>query len=114
MNRTTNCLRTGLLATVLLAGAVLPALADSAVLGVGCRPENRVLSDKLKERYNVDGGALVDNVLPNSPADQADIRVGDIIVSFEGRRIADWDALAQAIMATHPGAEVVVAFVRAE
>lgn len=52
MYRTTNCLRTGLLATVLLAGAVLPALADSAVLGVGCRPENRVLSDASSHRKN--------------------------------------------------------------
>jgi serine protease Do len=51
-------------------------------------------------------GALVADVMPNSPADQAGIQPGDIIVEFNGQKIERMDDLPRLVANTPPGAEV--------
>jgi hypothetical protein len=102
------------LTALLVVGAIVPACADPGYLGIGARPENQTLSPTLKERYGVDFGALVDYVAPNSPAETADLRVGDLILAIERQPIADWQALSQAIQAAPPGAILTVGFLRAD
>jgi membrane-associated protease RseP (regulator of RpoE activity) len=53
------------------------------------------LSSELREHYGApkDSGLLVASVEENSPADKAGIKVGDIIVSIEGRDVASPIAL---------------------
>jgi hypothetical protein len=114
MNRKARWLQAGTLATLLVTGVLAPTFAASARLGISVRTEDRVLSAKIKERYHVDGGVLVEYVQPDSPADQADIRIGDLIIAFQGHRISDWDALMADLNSSSPGTEVVVGLVRGE
>jgi serine protease Do len=57
-------------------------------------------------------GALVANVQPNSPAQQAGIQKGDVIVEFNGRKVADMHELPRSVANTPPGSEVRVRLIR--
>jgi serine protease Do len=57
-------------------------------------------------------GALVSGVEPGSPAAQAGIRQGDVIVSVDGEKLADNNALRNRIAATKPGSKVAIEVVR--
>ncbi len=63
---------------------------------------------KLQERQ----GALVSAVMPHSPADQAGVRRGDIILRFNGERVEDSRDLAAMAAATPVGDEVKVLVLR--
>jgi putative serine protease PepD len=58
------------------------------------------------------GGALVRGVQPGSPAAQAGLRRGDVIVSLAGESIDGSDALVQAIGAREPGQTVPLVYLR--
>jgi S1-C subfamily serine protease len=51
-------------------------------------------------------GVAVVSVAPGGPADKAGIKVGDIIVAFDGKPTSSWDALGNAIRAHRPGDRV--------
>lgn len=57
-------------------------------------------------------GALVSDVIENSPASKADIRRGDIIVSFEGKRIKEMDQLPRIVAGTQVGKKAKVGLMR--
>jgi len=57
-------------------------------------------------------GALVSDVIDNSPASKADIRRGDVIVSFDGKPIKDMEVLPRTVAATEVGKKVAVGLVR--
>lgn len=59
----------------------------------------------------VDKGAAIVSVVPNGPADQAGIQVGDVIVSFDGKTIETSEQLGNAIRSHRPGDDVSVTFV---
>jgi S1-C subfamily serine protease len=52
------------------------------------------------------GGVAVVSVAPGGPADKAGIKVGDIIVAFDGKPTSSWEALGNAIRAHRPGDRV--------
>jgi serine protease Do len=60
----------------------------------------------------VDQGAAIVSVARGGPADRAGIRVGDIVVAFDGRPIAGAAELGEAIRAHRPGDRVEVVLVR--
>ena len=68
----------------------------------------RSLNDALKKNYGIDSGAYVNQVTPNSPAEKAGIKDEDIIIEFNGKKIATEDELVQAVEVTKPGTEVPV------
>ena len=51
-------------------------------------------------------GALVQDVVPNSPADRAGVGPGDLITRFAGRRISSTTALRQQVLRLAPGRTV--------
>ncbi len=51
-------------------------------------------------------GVIVRSVVPDSPAENADIRRGDIIMEIEGSEIRDTDALINAIGELYPDTEI--------
>ena len=57
-------------------------------------------------------GALVSNVTPNGPASRAGIHTGDIILSFDGRKIVDARMLSRIAAATQIGKTVNVDVLR--
>ena len=73
-------------------------------LGVSVRdPEPQILSAVGLEEQT---GALVANVSPGSPAEEAGIEAGDIILELEGEEIADSTALTRRVGAMPPGERV--------
>ncbi len=57
-------------------------------------------------------GALVSRVLPDGPADAAGLRVGDVIVEFDGQGIDEWNDLPRVVAGTPVGRKVAVIVVR--
>jgi serine protease Do len=57
-------------------------------------------------------GALVAKVLPDSPAKAAGIRVGDVIVSFDGKEIEESASLPPIVGSTKVGKEIPVGILR--
>jgi len=70
-------------------------------LGVLIQPVDR----ELAQSFGLDkpAGALVSQVLPGSPAEQAGIQVGDVIVRFNGRDIGPSGQLPQVVGVLSPG-----------
>ncbi len=66
------------------------------------------LSPELAKQFQVPNakGALVAQVISGSPADEAGIQVGDIIVSFNGKHIQDSTQLRNLVAATKPDEKV--------
>jgi S1-C subfamily serine protease len=61
----------------------------------------------------VDRGALVSDVAPLSPADEAGLRPGDIIVRMAGREVRSTEDVSRLVDEREPGDEVEVEVVRA-
>jgi membrane-associated protease RseP (regulator of RpoE activity) len=80
------------------------ATGGGASLGISVLP----LTEEARVTYNlpVRRGALVMNVKPGSPADQAGIPIGGAIVAIDGRRVDSDNELVAAIRGARPGQEV--------
>jgi putative serine protease PepD len=57
-------------------------------------------------------GARVSQVVPGKPAAKGGIQAGDVITSFDGKKITSVDELRAAVDAKHPGNTVSVTFTR--
>ena len=57
-------------------------------------------------------GALVGDVIPNSPASRAGIMRGDVIVKFNNQRVKTMEELPKIVAATRPGESVPVEVIR--
>jgi serine protease Do len=57
-------------------------------------------------------GALLSTVNPGGPADKGGLQRGDVIVEFNGRPVADNEALVSLVVSTKPGTTVPVAVYR--
>lgn len=79
-------------------------------LGVSLQEIDRDLAEALG--LDKPEGALVNEVFPDSPADQAGFEAGDVILQFNGRSIADVGSLPPMVGATPIGDSVPVQIVR--
>ncbi|HEX9638536.1 MAG TPA: DegQ family serine endoprotease [Acidobacteriota bacterium] len=57
-------------------------------------------------------GALVATVVEGSPADQAGVKVGDVIVELDGKAVRDSNSLANQTSLTRPGTAVTIKLIR--
>ncbi len=62
--------------------------------------------------YGVNSGVTVSNVVAGSPADQAGLKVGDTIISVDGKPVKNGDELVANIASRKPGAKVALSYVR--
>ena len=78
-----------------------PAVSTTLNLGITYLP----VTPRLAVYYNlgVNSGALVTEVVPNGPADQAGVQVGDVILSFNGARLEEESPLLGMMMACPAG-----------
>jgi serine protease DegQ len=72
------------------------------------------LTPELAESFRLGDtqGVLVTEVIRNSPADEADIRPGDILVSIDGTPIGDWNTMLETVANLPPGKVVTVVLMR--
>ena len=81
-----------------------------AFLGVGTTDLTPELKSQLD--VNVDDGAVVEDVTPGSPADDAGLQRGDVIVQIGDTQIKDGGDVATAVREHQPDEKVTVAYVR--
>src|SRR5204862_4181689 len=62
--------------------------------------------------YGVQSGITVSSVVSGSPADRAGLKVGDTIVSVDGKPIKNGDELVADIASRKPGQKITLGFVR--
>jgi serine protease Do len=79
-------------------------------LGVGIQ----AVTADLAESFHLDQskGALVTNVVPGSPADEAGIKRGDVIVEFQGKPVLDPRNLQHHVIRTKIASEVNMVVIR--
>jgi serine protease DegQ len=72
------------------------------------------LTPELAESFRLGDtqGVLITEVIRNSPAEQAGIRPGDILVSIDGTPITDWNAMLETVANLPPGKIVTVVMMR--
>lgn len=66
----------------------------------------------LADQFGVSHGALVTDVTPDSPADKAGFKSGDIITKVNGKEVLDPRRLQLAVISLAPGSKVNVEYVR--
>lgn len=79
-------------------------------LGILIQDVTRELAESFKMQKPI--GALVARVLPDSPASEVDIQVGDIIVEFNGREVSSSSALPPMVGIINVGDKVDVKIIR--
>jgi len=84
--------------------------ADRGFMGV----ELDDLNEQLGEYFGVDDGdgALISKVRDDSPAAEAGLKAGDVIVGVNGDAVDDADEVHEAMAATEPGQEIEIKVVR--
>jgi serine protease Do len=85
---------------------------DRGWLGVGIQPVTDDVANAIGLAESK--GALVASVTPNSPADRAGVRVGDVILSFNGKDVTSSRDLARIVADTGIGARTEVRVWRGE
>lgn len=77
--------------------------------------EPRIFINPPQERqfnFQQQNGALIVEVIPDSPADQAGLKVGDLIVSLDGQAVKSGEELARLLGRYEPGDTVEIAVLR--
>ena len=94
-----------------IADAVSNPEAPVAFLGV----TNQDVTPGLAFQFSlpVQRGVYVDAVAPQSPAEKAGIKAGDVIVAFDAHTVSNSDRLGSLIRTKHPGDQATVTFVDA-
>ena len=80
-------------------------------MGIGIQPVTKELAESFK--LDSTTGAVVTAVERGSPADKAGIKVGDIILGYNGKAIEDPNELPRLVAATKPGQSASVELFRA-
>jgi len=105
-------------------GFALPSKTVVEVYNQLTSPEHRVVRGSIgiifgKEEipaiarvYGTGSGITVSSVVPGGPAEEAGLKVGDTIVSVEGKKVTKGDELVSDIASRKPGSKVSLGFVR--
>jgi serine protease Do len=72
------------------------------------------VSEEIAEAFDLDEpqGAIISEVVPDSPADEAGLQAGDVIIGVEGRKIDDGTELKSTIASAGPETEVELEILR--
>ena len=77
---------------------------------LGIYPED--LNGRLFERYNLQAGVLVSQVVEDSPAEEAGLSDGDVIIKFGGTEVEDVSHIRQLIQSKGAGEHVELKIIR--
>ena len=72
------------------------------------------ITPELQESFKLENarGALVSDIIPNSPADRGGMKRGDVITRFDGVEIASMETLPKQVASIKPGISVKVEVIR--
>jgi S1-C subfamily serine protease len=91
-------------------GEVTP---DTAFLGVSSQPVDALTVDERDQLgISASRGAVITEVQPDSPAAEAGLEAGDVVVRIDGTSISSADDLVAAIRDREPGDEVEIEYER--
>lgn len=79
-------------------------------LGVSIQTVDKDLAEQFKLKSDI--GALISDVMEDSPADKGGLKRGDIIIEFEGKHIKDSLTLRNTVASTSPGTKANVVIIR--
>lgn len=88
------------------------SVADRLIAGEEIRPA--LLGVNGTDPTTGPAGALITGVLPGSPADEAGLKVGDLVTGYGGQRIGTFADLGAAVRASQPGDTVDLTVTRAD
>jgi serine protease Do len=98
-----------------MAKSIIPQLRDKGKvtrgwLGVSIQTVTKDLANSFG--LEAEKGALVSDVLPDSPAEKAGIKAGDVIISFDGKDIREMNDLPRIVASAEVGKKVPVKVLR--
>ncbi len=98
-----------------LAKTVLPRLAEGKQVSrgyLGIAPVN--ITKDLKDAFDLPSteGLLVQQVQPNTPAEKAGMKNGDVILTLEGKKVADADQFRLQVAGMEPGKTINLGILR--
>ena len=88
----------------------IESVTGTSRIGVSVRDVDD--ADVEREGLSTATGALVGSVRDDSPADEAGVRAGDIVIEFDGERIRSARQLTRVVRETPPGRTVSIAVMR--
>jgi serine protease Do len=112
--------RRGLPALLLALALLVPAVAETAArwgwLGVRIRDLSEQEMEEISKRFGLrEGfGAVIVEVIKETPAAAAGLRTGDLVVAFRDRPVVDSRSLQRAIASTSVGESVKLTVLRRE
>lgn len=98
-----------------MAKSIIPQLKEKGKvtrgwLGVTIQ---QITADLAKSfRLRSENGALVSSIIPDSPAEKAGLKEGDVILEFDGRKIVEIGDLSKQVAATAVGKKVAILVMR--
>lgn len=105
-------------------GFAMPSNVAAKVYNQLIGPEHRVTRGSIGVEFNaqpnpaiariygVKSGVTIANVVPNGPADQAGLKVGDTIVAVDGQAVKTGDELVNDISSRKPGTKATITYIR--
>lgn len=106
-------------------GFALPSNTVAQVYNALISPEHKVVRGSIGVEFpavanpavsrvygNGQTGVVISNISSGGPADQAGLKVGDAIVSVDGKPVKNGDALVADIASRKPGSKVSIGYVR--
>jgi len=89
-------------------GVVLPGAGS--FLGVGIQEIDGIRAKALK--LPEESGVEVTRIAPDSPAEKAGIKTGDVIIQYNGERVEGMDQFSRIVRETPPGRDVKIGIIR--
>ncbi|MCD6359198.1 MAG: trypsin-like peptidase domain-containing protein [Dehalococcoidia bacterium] len=100
------------------ASTVIPVVTDLISKGYVARPYigiyMQTLDPSVVQHFGltVDEGVMITRIVPDSPAERADLRMGDVITAADGEKITNMEELRQVILTHKPGDTMEITFMR--
>lgn len=89
-------------------GVVVPGAGS--FLGVGIQEIDGIRAKALK--LPEESGVEVTRIAPDSPAEKAGIKTGDVIIQYNGERVEGMDQFSRIVRETPPGRDVKIGIIR--
>ncbi len=94
--------------------AILPQLKEGKIVRAWLGVRFQAVTKEMMESFGLEStdGALISEVLKNSPAEKAGLKEGDIIIEVNGKKIEDSNNLPKIIASYQPDQKLDIVFIR--